>query len=131
MSGNPRRSNGARRRRLLSWLRASGGPCWICGLPIDQGVPQGDPLAMECDELVPVSLGGSPYDRGNVAPAHRCCNNWRRTRSVGRVARVRALVAERFGPCSSPLEFVARAKAAERDPLATVSRDPPRVTTDW
>lgn len=129
--GNPRRSNGSRRRRLLSWLRALGGPCWICGLPIDQGLPPGDPGAMECDELVPVSRGGSPYDRANVAPAHRCCNNWRRAKPVARVERIRALAAERLGPWRTPLEFVARAKAVERDPSATVAKDPPRVTTDW
>ena len=45
--------------------------------------------------------------------------------------RVRALVAARFGPCSSPLEFVARAKVLERDARATVAKDPPRPTTDW
>lgn len=132
MSGtNPRRANGSRRRKTLAWLRALGGPCWVCGLPIDQGLPPGDPGAMECDEIVPVSRGGSPYDRDNVAPAHRCCNNWRRNRPVAFVERARALVASRFGPCSSPLEFVARAKALERDAAATVAKDPPRTTTDW
>lgn len=31
-------------------------------------------MSYELDEIVPVSKGGSPYDPGNVAPAHRLCN---------------------------------------------------------
>ena len=85
--GNPRKANGARRRHVVRWLRSQGRPCWICGLPIDYGVPAGDPRAFECDELVPVSRGGSPFDRDNVAAAHRCCNNWRR--ALGRPVRAR------------------------------------------
>ena len=77
--GNPRKANGARRRHVVRWLRSQGRPCWICGLPIDYGVPPGNPGAFECDELVPVSRGGSPFDRDNVAAAHRCCT----CRSVG------------------------------------------------
>ena len=65
--GNPRKANGARRRHVVRWLRSQGRPCWICGLPIDYGVPPGNPGAFECDELVPVSRGGSPFDRDNVA----------------------------------------------------------------
>lgn len=129
--GNARKANGARRRAVLAWVRSLGTPCWICGLPIDQGLPSGDPLSLECDELVPVSAGGSPYDRGNVAPAHRCCNNWRRTKPVRTVESIRRLVAARFGACASPVEFVARAKVVEKDPKATAAKDPPRVTTDW
>ena len=34
-------------------------------------------MSFEVDEIVPVSKGGSPYDRGNVAPAHRICNERR------------------------------------------------------
>lgn len=31
-------------------------------------------MSFEVDEIVPVSLGGSPFDRSNVQPAHRICN---------------------------------------------------------
>lgn len=31
-------------------------------------------MSYELDEIVPVSKGGSPYDPGNVQPAHRICN---------------------------------------------------------
>lgn len=41
--GNPRKANGARRRHVVRWLRSQGRPCWICGLPIDYGMPAGDP----------------------------------------------------------------------------------------
>lgn len=79
---NPRRSNGWRRTKLREWLRSQGGPCHICGGPIDYGLPPGDPMSFEVDEIVPVSRGGSPFDRDNVAPAHRICNERRGNRSV-------------------------------------------------
>ena len=31
-------------------------------------------MSAEVDEIVPVSKGGSPYDRGNVQLVHRICN---------------------------------------------------------
>lgn len=31
-------------------------------------------MSYELDEIVPVSLGGSPVDFDNVQPAHRICN---------------------------------------------------------
>lgn len=84
---NPRSRNGAARRKAVARLRAEGRPCWICeafGRPsaIDYSLPAGHPLSFECDELVPVSLGGSPTDPANLAAAHRRCNEWRSNRSV-------------------------------------------------
>ena len=134
--GNPRKANGARRRHVVRWLRSQGRPCWICGLPIDYGVPAGDPRAFECDELVPVSRGGSPFDRDNVAAAHRCCNNWRRARSVAEVSAVRSALAARRAAWSSPETFVALCKAL-KDDRASVIGPPsvpdkqPRATTSW
>ena len=49
-------------------------PCAICAAPIDYSLPAGDPWSYELDEIVPVSLGGSELDPGNVQPAHRICN---------------------------------------------------------
>lgn len=66
--------NGARRRSLRARVRSLGLPCAICGQPIDYDLPAGDPMSYELDEIVPVSLGGSPIDPGNVQPAHRLCN---------------------------------------------------------
>lgn len=128
---NPRRSNGARRTAALRWLRSLGRPCWICGLPIDYSLPAGDPLAMECDELVPVSRGGSPYDRENLAPAHRCCNNWRRNKSVRQVEMARASALRAFGQWSTPEQFVAVVRIGDSKEFSGLAIAPPVVTTEW
>ena len=88
---NPRRANGHRRTELRRWLRAQGLPCHICGMPIDYSLPPGDPMSFEVDEIVPVSRGGSPLDRDNVAPAHRLCNQRRGNKPVDAPARSRDL----------------------------------------
>ena len=71
---NPRNSNGHRRRQLRKWLASLGNPCGICGKPIDYSLPPGHPMSFEVDEIVPVSLGGDPLDKGNVQASHRICN---------------------------------------------------------
>lgn len=88
---NPRRANGHRRSELRRWLRSQGLPCHICGLPIDYSLPAGDPMSFEVDEIVPVSKGGSPLDRSNVAPAHRICNQRRGNKPAGAEPRARDL----------------------------------------
>ena len=45
-----------------------------CAYLTDYDLPAGDPMSFEVDEIVPVSLGGSPIDPNNVQPAHRICN---------------------------------------------------------
>lgn len=83
MSGsNPRRSNGHRRDQLRKRVAAEGGPCHLCGKPIDYSLPAGHPMAYELDELVPVSKGGDALSRDNVAPAHRICNQRRGNRDL-------------------------------------------------
>lgn len=74
---NPRTANGHARRQVREWLKAQGLPCHICGMAIDYLLPAGDPMSFEVDEIVPVSKGGSPIDKRNVAPAHRICNQKR------------------------------------------------------
>lgn len=71
---NPRKANGSARRKLRDAVRAEGLPCALCGMPIDYSLPAGDPMSYELDEIVPVSKGGSPFERANVQPAHRICN---------------------------------------------------------
>lgn len=80
---NPRTKNGAARRKVLRYWRAQGLPCHLCHMPIDYSLPAGDPMSFEVDELVPVSLGGSPYAIENTAPAHRICNEKRGNKPVG------------------------------------------------
>lgn len=89
-SSNPRYANYQGRVNLRRWLRSQGRPCWICrafGKPgtIDYSLPAGHPYSFEVDELVPVSMGGSPTSRANVDAAHRCCNQWRSNKSVAEV----------------------------------------------
>lgn len=83
---NPRRANSHRRNKLRGALKAEGGPCAICGEPIDYDLPAGDPLSFEVDEIVPVSRyweGGykSPQecalDKANLRAVHRICNQRR------------------------------------------------------
>lgn len=75
--GNPRRANGSKRSSLRRRVAAEGAPCHLCGKPIDYSLPAGHPMSFELDEIVPVSKGGDPLSRGNVAPAHRICNQKR------------------------------------------------------
>ncbi len=77
MSSASRYANGNARRKVREWLKAQGMPCHLCGRAIDYSLPAGDPMSFEVDEIVPVSKGGSPIDKGNVAAAHRICNQRR------------------------------------------------------
>jgi len=113
MARNPRSSNGNARRKLRSWLKAQGRPCWICqafgrDATIDYSLPAGHPYAFEVDELVPVSRGGSPIDRTNVDATHRCCNQWRGNKSVATV-----LAMTRQGASGSKQQFVNVATSRE------------------
>lgn len=102
MGGNPRRANGHRRDELRRWLKAQGRPCWICRAfgragRIDYDLPHGLPESFEVDELVPVSKGGSPFDRANVDATHRACNEWRGNKSVEEVLRLAREAASKKG----------------------------------
>lgn len=91
-ASNPRTANGSARRKVRAWLKAQGRPCHICGRPIDyslttyidplDGKAKRHPWSFEVDEIVPVSKGGSPIDRANVAPAHRICNQRRGNKPI-------------------------------------------------
>lgn len=77
----------ARVRQIVYDRAAAGEVCAICGCPIDvsasQWVTREDgkriraPWSLECDEIIPVSLGGSPVAVDNVRPVHRICNQKR------------------------------------------------------
>ena len=93
MSTNPRYANYQARVNVRRWLRSQGRPCWICRAfgrtgTIDYSLPAGHPYSFEVDELVPVSLGGSPTSRSNVDAAHRCCNQWRSNKTVDEVLEI-------------------------------------------
>ena len=71
---NPRNANGHRRRQVRARVLAEEDTCWLCGLPVDKTLKTPHPGSPEVDEVIPVSLGGSPIDRSNVRLSHRLCN---------------------------------------------------------
>ena len=87
MAVNPRSANGHRRRQVRARVLAEETHCGICGQAVDKTLNHLDPLAAEVDEIVPVSRGGSPYERDNVRLAHRVCNQ---RRGDGRRERAKA-----------------------------------------
>ena len=128
---NARRANSSRRNAARSRVRARDTCCWICGLPIDYSLPARDAQAYEADELIPVSLGGSPYDTANISATHRCCNNWRRARSVEYVRAVQSQLAKLKAQWFNPQQFVRAAQALELHKRDFVQFEPPTTTTDW
>jgi hypothetical protein len=93
VSGNPRYSNGHKRRKIRDYWRNSGEPCHICGKPIDYslgmitdpktGKKHPHPMSFVVDEIIPVSRyreGGFASKEvcaltlSNTRPAHYICN---------------------------------------------------------
>ena len=72
------------RKRLLALEPPT---CPLCKRPIDysldwyidpkDGKRKRHPMSAEIDEIVPVSLGGSPTDPRNLRVVHRLCNQRR------------------------------------------------------
>ena len=73
MTNNPRRSNSTRRNKLRARVLREEDHCWLCGEAVNTRQQPGLPDSPEVDEILPVSLGGDPYDRSNVRLAHRLC----------------------------------------------------------
>lgn len=87
--GNPRTSNGARRREVRRWVLANYDHCAICGGRVDRSLKWPHPLSPSVDEILPVSKGGSPYDKDNVQLAHLVCNERRQARPMQQARRGR------------------------------------------
>lgn len=77
MTTNPRHANGHRRRELVKRVKASETNCALCGGLVDKTLHHLDPRAAVIDEDIPVSRGGSPFDRENCHLMHRACNQWK------------------------------------------------------
>lgn len=123
-SSNPRYANYSARSSLRKRMASQPQRCWMCGLPISPTYQARHPYALELDEIVPISKGGSAIDPANVRAAHRCCNQWRGDKPADRVASIaRAALAE-FGAWASPAEFVVFARSAAKGAKAV-----PRKTT--
>lgn len=102
---NPRRANGHRRDQIIKRVRAEEAHCGLCGEPVDKTLTvvwgahgpkcldpscpgcTPHPMRGEVDEIIPVSRGGSPFERSNCRLAHRECN-LARNRTRPRVERV-------------------------------------------
>lgn len=69
-----RSANGHRRRQVRARVLAEETDCHLCGQPVDKTLPRWLPGSPEVDEIIPVSLGGSPTDRANCRLSHRLCN---------------------------------------------------------
>lgn len=80
--GNVRYANGAKRREIRRWLMHTQDTCALCGKPIDKTLKTPHPMSAEVDEIIPVSKGGSPYDRDNVQLVHRICNQRKSNRVI-------------------------------------------------
>lgn len=89
-SHNPRRANSAMRNKLRARVLREETHCWLCGLLVDKTLPHGLPGSPEIDEIIPVSKGGSPFERSNCRLAHRLCNAKRGNKPPGH-AKVLAL----------------------------------------
>jgi len=74
---NPRRSNGSLRNKVRARVLREETHCWLCNLAVDKTLPHGQQGSPEIDEVIPVSKGGSPYDRANCRLSHRLCNQKR------------------------------------------------------
>jgi 5-methylcytosine-specific restriction endonuclease McrA len=82
--GNPRYANGAKRRAIRQWVLSTQDICGICGQPVDKTLKTPHPMSPEVDEIIPISKGGSPYERSNVQLAHRICNQRKGNKMPGR-----------------------------------------------
>lgn len=74
---NPRRTNSTKRNKVRAQVLREEDHCWLCGEQVDTKLKAGLPSSPEVDEILPVSLGGNPYDRTNCRLSHRLCNQQR------------------------------------------------------
>ena len=77
MSNNKRYENYSKRERVRRQVLREESFCWLCGEAVNTSLAHGTPQSPEVDEILPVSLGGSPTDRKNLRLAHRLCNQKR------------------------------------------------------
>lgn len=97
MATNPRRSNGTLRNKVRRRVLQEEHICWLCEQPVDKDLPAGQPGSPEVDEIIPVSRGGSPYERANCRLSHRLCNQRRGNKPAGhnKVTALKPLVTSR------------------------------------
>jgi 5-methylcytosine-specific restriction endonuclease McrA len=70
------------RREFKATCEACNEHCWLCGRPIDYGLPGGHPDSFSLDHRIP--LADAPElaeDPANFAPSHLGCNTRRGRRA--------------------------------------------------
>jgi 5-methylcytosine-specific restriction endonuclease McrA len=65
-------------------LLASADHCALCGQVIDKTLKTPHPLSPEIDEIIPISLGGSPIELSNLQLTHRICNQKKSNKVLSR-----------------------------------------------
>ena len=76
-----RADNMAWRRARAAAIEAAGGLCQLCGRPLVPDAPRNSPAETCVDHVVPLYLGGAPYDLANLRAVHRRCNGSRSRRA--------------------------------------------------
>lgn len=74
------RSYRKRTAALRAHVKRTGEPCWLCGLPIDLGLPYTHPMSFTADHVDAIANGGKLL--GELRPAHRRCNSSRGKKRV-------------------------------------------------
>jgi 5-methylcytosine-specific restriction endonuclease McrA len=92
MATNPRQKNSTLRAKVVRRVKREEHLCWLCGEPVDKSLPHGLPESPEIDEIIPVSRGGSPFDRSNCHLSHRICNQRRGNKMPYEITRSEQLV---------------------------------------
>jgi 5-methylcytosine-specific restriction endonuclease McrA len=64
-------------------IAAAGGICQLCGQPLIPDAPRNSPAETCVDHVLPLYLGGDPYDLANLRATHRRCNGSRSRRING------------------------------------------------
>ena len=98
---DPRRINRRARNLARQRVLAQQVSCAICDRPIDDAIRWPDPMSVEVDEIIPVSLGGSATDLCNLEKVHCCCNQLKSDKSLA-WARRKAKGAPALKPTAMP-----------------------------
>lgn len=56
--------------KLARQICQPGAICYQCGKPIVFGLRRNHPLGPSVDHIVPIAMGGDPFDPANLAPMH-------------------------------------------------------------
>lgn len=104
-SSNPRYLHSSKRERIRKQVLREEDYCWLCGDKVDTSLPHGLPQSPEVDEILPISLGGSPTERSNVRLAHRLCNQKRGNKLPEEAIEIARGIAAKRGPLQTSRDW--------------------------